>query len=233
MSKRIINSIAGYLFGGPLGGVFGYFSENIIDKAKEKIQESNEDNGVNMLLLGVSVAKASGKVDLKKIEFVKYYFKIIYGEEKAKHKLKFIQKIIEERFDAAYIARESSREYSYSDKLKILNYLFRIATASELTHPSELKLISILANNLDIKSQDYLQIKKRYSFTEMISSAYEILSCTERDSMQEITTQYRKMVLLYHPDRLKFQDETSKNIANEKFRIIKEAYLTIKRIKSS
>ncbi len=233
MSNRIINSIAGYIFGGPLGGVFGYFSENIIDNAKEKIAECNEDNGVNMLLLGVSVAKASGKVDLKKIDFIEYYFKVIYGEEKAKHKLKFIQKIIDERFDAAYIAREASREYSYPDKLKILNYLFRIVNASDVTHSSEIKLISILANNLDIKSQDYLQIKKRYSFTEMMSSAYHILSCNESDNMQEITSQYRKMVLLYHPDRLKFQDEFSKNIANEKFRIIKEAYLTIKRIKSS
>lgn len=229
-SKKILSSFTGYLFGGPLGGLLGYFSDDITEKVKKHY--SQEDNGVNLLLLGMAVVKASGKADEKKVDFIRYYFEVVYGIEKAEKVLAYIPKVLKENYDAAMIARDASREYQYGDKLKIVNYLFRIVSSGSFQDAAEWKMISILANNLDIRTEDYMTIKKRYK--EIIADGpFAILGCKESDSMEHITRQYRKLVLQHHPDRLKDASENQLKQANLYFQKIMEAYLAIKRIKSA
>lgn len=232
-SKKIFHSITGYIFGGPLGGLLGYFTDDLVEKAKEKLNEEKEDSGVNLLLLGVAVAKADGKVDLKKIEFIRYYFAVIYGEEKARIKLKFLTRVMNEKYDAAVIASDASGEYEYRSKLQMLHYLYRVADAGRPISRNTVKLISVLANNLGIEPEDYLKIKKRYVGNNPELTCYEVLGCTQNQSMTEITAIYRKLVLQYHPDRLSTKNEQEIRLAAAKFQEIKRAYQEIKINKSN
>jgi DnaJ like chaperone protein len=232
-SKRILHSITGYLFGGPLGGLFGYFSDDLVEKAKQKLSEEREDSGVNLLLLGAAIAKADGKEDERKTDFIRYYFTVVFGEEKARIKLRFLTKVMSEKYDPALIARDASSEYEYGTKLQILNYLFRIAAAGGPISQTTIRLISILANNLEIEATDYLKIKKRYLRNTPGLACYEVLGCKPDQSMAEITAIYRKLVLKYHPDRINTKDEREIRLAGAKFQEIKRAYQEIKSIKSN
>lgn len=232
-SKKILHSITGYLFGGPLGGLLGYFSDDLVEKAKQKLSEEQEDSGVNLLLLGAAVAKADGKPDAKKIDFIRYYFTVVFGEEKARIKLRFLTRVINEKYDPAVIARDASGEYEYSAKLQILNYLFRVAEAGGPLSQATIRLISILANNLEIEAADYLKIKKRYLRNAPALYCYDVLGCKPDQSLAEITAVYRKLVLKYHPDKIKTNDAREIRLAGAKFQEIKRAYQEIKRIKSN
>lgn len=62
---------------------------------------------------------------------------------------------------------------------------------------------------------------------------YTNLGCSRSDSNDDIKRHYRKMVSLYHPDRIagKGLSETEMNAAEAKFKILQESYNQIKKEK--
>ncbi len=62
----------------------------------------------------------------------------------------------------------------------------------------------------------------------ILRKAYAILECDINDTFEKIKTTYLKMAKEYHPDRVHGQDELTIKRYTEKFRLIQEAYETIK-----
>lgn len=67
---------------------------------------------------------------------------------------------------------------------------------------------------------------KHKKYTEIFAgkNPYEILNLKEGASLQEIKEAYRKLVLVYHPDK---SDNFLKNHNQEMFKIILRAYETL------
>jgi hypothetical protein len=61
------------------------------------------------------------------------------------------------------------------------------------------------------------------------SSAREVLGVTEGASMAEITTAYRKLALIYHPDKVAHLAQEDRELAVQKMKEINAAYAQLKR----
>ena len=77
--------------------------------------------------------------------------------------------------------------------------------------------------------EQYKKLKSRY--VQDSEKYYAILGCDSSDSNEHIKSQYRKLVLDYHPDKIasKGLPEEFTKFANDKFREIQEAYEFIKK----
>jgi len=65
-------------------------------------------------------------------------------------------------------------------------------------------------------------------FVKDADQAYKILEIDPKASVAEIKQAYRTMVKKYHPDRLQTKDPAMVKGAQEKFRVVQEAYETLK-----
>ena len=61
---------------------------------------------------------------------------------------------------------------------------------------------------------------------------YKILEISKESSDAEVKKAYRKMAVKYHPDKLIGVSEDIKNLAEEKFLAVKEAYEQIMKSKN-
>ncbi len=57
---------------------------------------------------------------------------------------------------------------------------------------------------------------------------YKILEVDETASQEEIIASFRRLAEGYHPDKRSFQSTSQKQEAQEKFKLINEAYQTLK-----
>ncbi|MBK7957405.1 MAG: J domain-containing protein [Bacteroidetes bacterium] len=227
---KIFHTITGYFFGGPIGGLLGFYSEDIVNNLKTEYVR--EDSGAYLLLLGGSLIKTPGANKALKTEFLQDYFLAIFGEEKGRIKMKFLQKVLNEKYDFASIANDAGREYDSKSKLQILHFLFRMASCEQPFMREDLRKISIIANNLGVHIADYNILKKRFvaDLEPDHAQLYRILQLNGGEEFHIITKQYRKLVLLYHPDRLPNLSEREAKIARVHFEEIKSAYDMLKKI---
>lgn len=71
--------------------------------------------------------------------------------------------------------------------------------------------------------------KKRFlAIFSLLREYYEILGCSDKDSFEEIRTQYLRLVKQYHPDFISKEDRILETHYTEKFRTIQNAYNMIK-----
>lgn len=110
-------------------------------------------------------------------------------------------------------------------------------------HASSLDAASYFANVFNRFSANSLRYKERRStpenvggigqgkFTvdESLKSAYEILGVSIGASAEQITTAYRQMAKMYHPDRLTNLAPEFMEIAEERMKDINEAYAKLKK----
>jgi len=227
---KIFHTITGYFFGGPIGGLLGFYSEDIANNLKSEYVR--EDSGAFLLLLGGALIKTPGANKAKKTEFLLDYFQTIFGEEKGKIKIRFLEKVLQEKYDYAIIANDAGREYDSKSKLQIIHFLFRMASCEKPFLREDLKKISVIANNLGVHIADYNIIKNRFvtNIERDHAHLFKILLLNGGEEFQLITRQYRKLVLLYHPDRLQNLSAGDVNIARAHFEEIKSAYDMLKKI---
>lgn len=227
---KIFHTITGYFFGGPIGGLLGYYSEDIANNLKTEYVR--EDSGAYLLLLGGALIKTPGANKAIKTEFLNDYFQAIFGEEKGAIKMKFLQKVLNEKYDFAVIAHDAGREYDSKSKLQILHFLFKMASCEPAFLREDLKKISIIANNLGVHIADYNILKNRFVTNLELDHAqlYRTLQLKGDEAFPVITMQYRKLVLQYHPDRLQNLSASEMKIARAYFEEIKSAYDMLKKI---
>ena len=79
---------------------------------------------------------------------------------------------------------------------------------------------------MNINSYDFESIKSMI-FEKSSSNSekwYKILGLTKNATDADVKKAYRKMAVKYHPDKLIGVSEDIKNLAEEKFLAVKEAY---------
>ena len=63
----------------------------------------------------------------------------------------------------------------------------------------------------------------------MADSAYKVLGVSSKSTDQDIKKAYRKMANKYHPDKIAHLGDDFKDIAQDKFKSVSEAYQNIKK----
>ena len=104
--------------------------------------------------------------------------------------------------------------------------MIEISKVDGLVHQSEIAVIKRIAIYLIISDKDYESIKAM--FFKSANNAFKILEIDSSATSNEIKKAYRKMAIKYHPDKVQHLGEDFQKMAEEKFKILNEAYHRIK-----
>ena len=111
--------------------------------------------------------------------------------------------------------------------LQLIHILFGLSQSDGDVHVDEVRVIKKIAGLLGVTGIEYDSIQGM--FKEDLESAYNVLGVSSDSLDQEVKKAYRKMANKYHPDKIAHLGDEFKEIAQEKFNSVSEAYQKIKK----
>jgi DnaJ like chaperone protein len=223
----------GFVVGGPIGGLFGFMVGSFFDNAAEQSTTTPGNVttpgafGISLLVLIAAVMKADGKVVRSELEFVKQFFIRQFGKDNARQALVMLRDLLKQEIPLRDVCSQISRNMDYSSRLQLMHLLFGVAGADRRFHPSEIKIIETISGQIGVSSSDYLSI--RNMFIPETDSSFKILEINPSATNEEVKKAYRKIALKYHPDKVSHLGEDFRKTADEKFKMVNEAYEKIKK----
>jgi DnaJ like chaperone protein len=224
----------GFVMGGPIGGLFGFLLGTAIDESTEQYTSSASTPGtaqgdfvMSLLVLIAAVMKADGKVVKSELDYVKQFFVRQFGVEPAKQITLMLKDILQKEIPVNEVCQQIRNNMDYSSRLQLVHLLFNISIVDGVISYTELEVLEKISVHLGLSQNDYLSIKNM--FVPEIDSAYKILEVERSASNDEIKKAYRTMARKYHPDKVSHLGEEFKKNAEEKFKMVNEAYEKLKR----
>ena len=220
-----IGAAAGWFFGGPIGGIIGYYvGKNIFDS---KIDNKTAFE-ISLLILSSVVIKADGKVLKSELDYVKKFFTNTFGEKKSNEYFRMFNNLNKQDFSSKLrqVCLQLNSHINHSSRLEIIHFLFGVAASDNDIHPKEVETIKRIATYMNINPYDFESIKSMFLAKGGVSSEqhYTVLGITKDATDTQVKKAYRKMAVKYHPDKLQGVSEDIKKLAEEKFMKVKEAY---------
>lgn len=181
-----------------------------------------------ILALIASVMKADGVILKAEVDSIKPFLLKHYGVEGGKEALQILKHLLDTSIDTRQVAKELKNTLNYSSRLEVLHLLLTLAYADGQFDPTEKLLIRVIALDFAISRDDLNAMFALFMPKTNSSWAYAALGITLDASDDEVKRAYRKMAMLYHPDRV-VENEDLKRSATDKFREIQTAYECIKK----
>lgn len=248
----LIFALAGYLitrsiWGGILGFIIGGGVDNyrrIQGAAKSSnggrrvspeemfqyYQQRSTSNDVPTMLMALSAAvmKADGKVLKSELNFVKSFFNQQFGPQFSQQHLKTLKRFLDsDEIPLQRICNDIRMRMQPEVRVQLLHYMFGIAKADGDVSPSEINVISRIADMLGVSRPDFESVKNM--FYRNVDSDYKVLGIESNASDDEVKKAYRKMAIKFHPDKVSQMGEEYQKGAKEKFQKIQESYEAIKK----
>ena len=224
-----IGGFLGYMVGGPLGALAGFFIGKLFDATTEPVVISNEQNDYgretsydegqrnsflfSLLVLASYIIRADNRIMHSEMEFVRQWLRQNFGAEAQRQGNEILLGLFEEqkRMEAARpgsyrqaiwdCCRQIAANTNYGERLQLLNFLVLIAQAD---------------GSVDVDSMLNLG-------HDDLESAYKVLGITPNATDSEVKAAYRKMALKHHPDRVATLGEDVRRAAEKKFQELNEA----------
>ena len=225
----------GFVMGGPIGGLLGFLVGSMIDSTTVQsstyttrhTRTTQGDFGMSLLVLVAAVMKADGKVVKSELDYVKQFFVRQFGQESAKEAILMLKDIIKQDIPVRDVCLQISRNMDYASRLQLLHLLFNVSLSDSKIHPLEIEIIEKISGALGVTSNDFLSIKNM--FIPETDSSYKILEIEPAASNEDVKKAYRKMAMKYHPDKVSHLGDDFRKTADEKFKMVNEAYEKIKK----
>lgn len=221
----------GWAFFGPIGAVLGFAIGSILDNMETTKIYTGETsrNGfiVSLLVLVSAVMKADGKVLKSELDYVKKYFYTNFGPAAAREALILLRDILKQSVPLRDVCFQIKDNVDYHSRLQLLHFLFGIAQADGVVSAEEFNVIKEIAGYLDITDADFGSIKAM--FIPDTDKYYKILEVSPNATNEEIKKAYRQMAIKYHPDKVQHLGEDIRQAAEQKFKMVNEAYDKIKK----
>lgn len=129
----------------------------------------------------------------------------------------------------------------YGKRTQILYFLAGISMVDGEIVSTEMAFLREVTQLLKLKVEDLESILNTYSYygykkkqanssfkqsfdSSLLISAFKVLGLEKGASIEQVKSAYRKMAMLYHPDRFSSENEGQQKIAHERFVKINEAY---------
>jgi DnaJ like chaperone protein len=239
--------------------LYGFYKEVDFD-FKTLFFQNSKTYQKELLLLTAYVLSIDGKVTQKELNFVYWFIEKNFGKKELLRSKHLLKVYLTKRIKIERSLNKIDYEEDKYTKTQILNYLIKITTIDGLLSNKELIALKEICKGIGLnlgilksllgshsfitekqreqqtkqqqsktKSNYYQKQKKRTSKTKLQLS-YSILGLSYGSTSSEIKKAYRKMVLLYHPDKIQHLDEAFKKSAKDKFIKINEAYDYLKMI---
>ena len=135
--------------------------------------------------------------------------------------------ILKQDFSLNEVCEQVKRRMDKPSRLQLIHILFGLSQSDGEVHKDEVSVIHNISGLLGITISEYKSIESM--FKEDLESAYTVLGVSIESSNQEIKRAYRKMTNKYHPDKISHLGDDFKEIAEEKFKSVSDAYHKIKK----
>lgn len=222
----------GWAFGGPIGAILGFVVGSVIDNIQISTSvirppTQQGDFVASLLVLAGAVMKADGKVVKSELDYVRSFFLHQFGEAGTQQYIVMLRDILKQDIPVADVCHQIRDYMEYPARLQLLHFLFGISSADGQVHPSEVAVITEIADLLGIRQPDFVSI--RSMFVKDVDSAYKILEISADATDEELKKAYRRMAVKYHPDKVANLGSEVQKAAQEKFQKLNAAYEEIKK----
>ena len=233
--KQLLWGGLGWVLGGPIGAIIGYslgsmkdqsnYSNNYFD-SKSYPSTQPGDFMVSLLVLFGAVMKADRKMLKSELDFVKTFLAKEFNSKQVLDFMALFRDILKQDYPMSDVCKQIARSMDHPSRLELIHILFGLSLSDGNIHPNEEKLIHTISNYLNINKNDFSSI--RAMFIRDIESDYKILEIPKSSTDEQVKKAYRKMAIKYHPDKVSHLGEEVKNLAEEKFKMVNQAYSNIK-----
>lgn len=187
-----------------------------------------------MAALAALIVEADGKVsDRERKKFCQVFAvkaeqkSLVYEifENKQKHKFS-----LEKYADML----ESLTENNDGLKEVSMENLFKIASADESVSENEMRLLKKVAKIIGLEDREFARLKKQFKpnpISKKLMASYDVLGVSYDASMEEIKAKWKKLIVIYHPDKLANATEKEMKIATKRMAEINLAYKEIVKVK--
>ena len=220
----------GWLIFGPIGGIIGFAIGSVFDNVETKVYTGETSrNGflVSLLVLSSAIMKADGKVLKSELDYVKAYFLKNFGTSAAREAMVLLRDILKQSVPLRDVCFQIKDNIDYHSRLQLLHYLFGIAQADGVISAEELKMLKEIGEYMSLTTADFDSIKAM--FIPDNDKYYTILEVTPAASNEEIKKAYRQMAIKHHPDKVSHLGDDVRIAAEQKFKMVNEAYEKIKK----
>ena len=225
--KKWIWGGLGWAIGGPIGGILGYALGAMGQSVNYAGQTKGGDFLSVILILFASVMKADGVQKKSELEYIKKFLVSQFGVNQTKQLLQIFKKILEQDYSLEEVCLQIKSKMDKASRLQLIHILFGLSQSDGDVHPEEIKVINKISNLIGISNTEYQSIESM--FKEDLDSAYKVLGINSNSTDLEIKKAYRRMANKFHPDKIAHLGEEYKNIAQEKFKSVSDAYHKIKK----
>ena len=224
-NAKWIGAAAGWFFGGPIGAIVGLYIGSKLSGGRMNNQKAFE---ICLLILSSVVIKADGRVLKSELNYVKKFFTNTFGAKKSNEYFRMFNNLNKQDLNSKLrqVCLQLNGNINHSSRLEIIHFLFGVAASDNEIHSKEIETIKRIATYMNINPYDFESIKSMLIANGSSNSEnwYKILGLTKDATDVDVKKAYRKMALKYHPDKLIGVSEDIKNLAEEKFLAVKEAY---------
>ncbi len=225
---KLWGGILGMMFGGPLGAIAGVFIGHQIDQGQKSLSQMDAASvfQINLLAILGYVAQVDGHVDQREIDTILAFFKSHRFNERQMEALKrTIQFSATQNIDLKSTCDNFKKASNYESRIMLLRLVYMVVMADKKVHPNEKLAIEQIVEFLGITATDYQMLQAEYLQTS--DKYFEILGLHRGATVSEIKKTYRKLALSYHPDRVAYLGKEYAEVAEEKFKLINEAYQNV------
>lgn len=223
--------IAGWMAGGPLGALLGYWIGSLLEKgSKNEVEEVAHAGGnaprdsflFSLLVLTAAIIKADGKIMHSEMEHVRGFFRRQFGDEAAREANDILLSLFNHPIDVDGCCRQMATHMDYAQRLQLLDYLVGIARADGRVDESEVRMLRRIATALQLGLQEVDSLLGLGGTST--DDAYKVLEVAPSATDAEVRRAYKQLVLKHHPDRMATLGDDVKQAAEEKLKQINEAY---------
>ena len=237
VGKKILWGGLGWVLGGPIGAIVGYSLAGITGQSMNSYGSSYQrrqypqtqpgDFIVCLLVLFGAVMKADNKMLKSELNFVKKFLSKQFSQNEVRNFMILFKDIIKQDYPLRDVCKQIVRSMDHPSRLELVHILFGLSNSDGQIDASEINLLGTISGYLNINKNDFNSIKAMFVHDTL--SDYNILEIDPNSTDDEVKKAYRKMAIKYHPDKVSHLGDELKNIAEEKFKSVNDAYQSIKK----